>query len=164
MIVLAVEVESRTYANLPLMSFMSYLISDLDLALLGLCNQVQNSNEASFTGETINHPLRIPNFLSSFSYQKGTSIGILTLRINFNWPYALFSFYLLCRGLVRENGMGLLELGCSCRWVSRKKQWKKFNSVGTKPLICSCHLPTGKSPLAVNLLFFWMEFYGLHEF
>jgi hypothetical protein len=164
MIVLAVEVESRTYANLPLMSFMSYLISDLDLALLGLCNQVQNSTEASFTGETINHPLRIPNFLSSLSYQKGTSIGILTLRINFNWPYALFSFYLLCRGLVRENGMGLLELGCSCRWVSWKKQWKKFNSVGTKPLICSCHLPTGKSPLAVNLLFFWMEFYGLHEF
>lgn len=72
-----------------------------------------------------------------------------------------FIFY---AGLVRENGMGLLELGCSCRWVSRKKQWKKLNSVGTRPHICSCHLPTGKSPLAVNLLFFWMEFYGLHEF
>jgi hypothetical protein len=65
MIVLAVEVESRTYAKLPLMSFMSYLISDLDLALLGLCNRVQNSAEASFIGETINHPLRIPSLLSS---------------------------------------------------------------------------------------------------
>jgi hypothetical protein len=65
MIVLAVEVESRTYVKLPLMSFMSYLISDLDLALLGLCNKVQNSAEASFTGETINHPLQILSLLSS---------------------------------------------------------------------------------------------------
>jgi hypothetical protein len=79
---------------------------------------------------------------------------ILTLRINFNWPYVLFSF-ILYAGLVRENGMGLLELGCSCRWVLwGKKKRKKFNSVGTRPHVCSCHLPTGKSPLVVNLLFF----------
>jgi hypothetical protein len=70
--------------KLPLMSFMSYLISDLDLALLGLCNQVQNSAEA-------NHPLRIPSLLSSllskrylnwdFDYENQLQLALCTVFI-----------------------------------------------------------------------------------
>ncbi len=145
MIILAVEVESRTYAKLPLMSFMSYLISDLDLALLGLCKSGSEFCWRQFHWGNCQPSLRIPNLLSSllskmylnwdFDYENQLQLAFCTVFIS---P--------LCRAGVWEWS-GSVGVGFSSRWISRKTKGKqtpgkKFNSVATRPHICSCHLPT----------------------